>query len=94
MIAPNGLITFGVNHRIAANWKPYGTHMDIVLREWGKGNGPIVPFLGVAVEGVYGIRRQRILDAIYERVGSEVVTMALRDNSVNLSIQGESDNGA
>lgn len=77
IIAPPGLITFGVYGECN---KPYNTHLDIILREYGLGNGPIAPFLGVAIEGIYDDERSAVLEELDDRVGGQEITMS-RDNA-------------
>lgn len=86
MIQPPGLITFGVGAEEAAKKKVQGTHMDIVLREWGIGNGPCVPFLGVAIERVYDDSRVRALEYLTEEIGSRQITMARSGEDINISV--------
>lgn len=76
MIAPSGLITFGVNSEGGASGKIHGTHMDIILREYGMGNGPVAPFLGVAVEKVYEDTRDTAVEFLARTIGSKEIKMS------------------
>jgi hypothetical protein len=76
-ILPSGLITFGVGSAVAAAKKPGGTHLDILLREWGWGNGPRGnDFLGIAIGNVYSDDRTKALRAITASIGSRAVTLS------------------
>ena len=77
MMQPPGLITFGVNG--PSSRKPYGTHLDIFLREYAK-----VGMISAAIEGVYDDTRELALANIAGQIGSKVITMSVAGEEIHI----------
>ncbi len=82
LMQPPGLITFGVNAPAELTRKPYGTHMDIFLREYAKRG-----LLSAVIEGIYDEQRERALETISSKIGSRIVSMSCPDNTICVETQ-------
>lgn len=79
-IEPAGLITFGINSRSRAETKPYGTHIDIMMREIGKTG------LCAAVQGIYYEQRTAVITHLTDTIGSSAVALSRKENELHISL--------